>query len=199
MSDSRIGPTKDNNGVKVWIEHSGGAVNREWLIGERLQSPGRAVIGPSVDRIQIDQATMKARFDRSGNPPAPRLSIRIKLQLVCLTNTVTTAPGHAAAADGGGYPTSDLVGALAVDRDNNAGGFETACSRRRASGGRSDIQPPFRLTRAFEETKEPSAAKLDGFSPADQRVVQRSGSRFGRLPDELMFLGLAIYWQDSRL
>ena len=30
--------------------------------------------------------------------------------------------------------------------------------------------------------------KLNGSSPADQRVVQRSGSRLGRLPDELMIL-----------
>lgn len=75
------------------------------------------------------------------------------------------APGHAAAADGGGYPISDLVGALALGRDNNAGGFETACSRPQGSGGRSDMQPPFRLTRAFEETKEPFSSKAEWFSP----------------------------------
>ena len=34
------------------------------------------------------------------------------------------ASRHAASADGGGYPISDLVGAFAVGWDNNAGGFD---------------------------------------------------------------------------
>ena len=36
------------------------------------------------------------------------------------------ASGHAASADGGSYPISDLVGAFAVGRDNNARGATVA-------------------------------------------------------------------------